>query len=511
MELKKLLLQLVAENISLQHDYVRPILEKCYNNDVKALQVILYQCINKDKIGEEQIPINLMSNLSELLKEGFYPNKSTNLIHALSILLHIISIERNIDLDIINDKLDEYEKTYGWNHIDTFLLPCDLFGCYSISLLIRLMKSKVLIKYKNNEYQRYKHILEKQIFITNDKAIDNYIFKLLVDVNNNINLNLYTGDILSYNFDNIFGITKFNTIFCNPPYTTNTVSYKKRSANYCYHTYFYHLIKYADRIIMTTPARWLQTTSGELRHLKQLRTSIKENSHLRMIHHYPDFTGNILKNNGGLVYFIYDKDYIGECNINNVLVNVSKMDIILTDGRYINLIKKISKFKYESVNNRFLSPSWAGIKTNDSKISETGKTKIHVSKRKNSKGFQWFDGKYLQYKKPLHFKSWKVLTPETASSSGKGFSNNFIISKPSEIFTETFCGFVVSSEMEAKNLISYFKTDFVNKLISIRKIKNHINKEVLEWVPNVPLDEEWNDEKLFKYFKLTKKERELIN
>ena len=69
---------------------------------------------------------------------------------------------------------------------------------------------------------------------------------------------------------------------------------------------------------------------------------------------------------------------------------------------------------------------------------------------------------------------------------------------------------ITNSKNEAKSLVSYLKTSFADKLLSIRKIKNHITKDNLKWIPNVPLDRLWTNEELFKYFKLTKQEQKLF-
>ena len=45
----------------------------------------------------------------------------------------------------------------------------------------------------------------------------------------------------------------------------------------------------------------------------------------------------------------------------------------------------------------------------------------------------------------------------------------------------------------------------------MRKIKNHINKDVLMWVPIVPLNREWNNESIETYFKLTINEKNIVN
>ena len=56
----------------------------------------------------------------------------------------------------------------------------------------------------------------------------------------------------------------------------------------------------------------------------------------------------------------------------------------------------------------------------------------------------------------------------------------------------------------------YLNTKFVNKLLSIRKISQHIKPDTCKWIPIVPFDREWTDEELFKYFDLTEEEQKLI-
>ena len=54
------------------------------------------------------------------------------------------------------------------------------------------------------------------------------------------------------------------------------------------------------------------------------------------------------------------------------------------------------------------------------------------------------------------------------------------------------------------------KTKLANKLLSLRKISQDIKPDTLKWIPLVPFDREWTDEKLFEYFNLTEEEKELI-
>lgn len=58
--------------------------------------------------------------------------------------------------------------------------------------------------------------------------------------------------------------------------------------------------------------------------------------------------------------------------------------------------------------------------------------------------------------------------------------------------------------------MSYLNTNFANKLLSIRKISQHINPDTCKWIPMVPFDREWTDNQLYEYFNLTEEEINLI-
>ena len=43
-------------------------------------------------------------------------------------------------------------------------------------------------------------------------------------------------------------------------------------------------------------------------------------------------------------------------------------------------------------------------------------------------------------------------------------------------------------------------------MLSLRKISQHINSDTCKWIPLPPLDRNWTDDKVYKYFELTKDE-----
>ena len=87
---------------------------------------------------------------------------------------------------------------------------------------------------------------------------------------------------------------------------------------------------------------------------------------------------------------------------------------------------------------------------------------------------------------------------------------NIIIGYPYEIHTKSYISFNLNSEIEAISLLSYMKCKLPNFMLSLRKISQDISESTCKWIPLPPLNKEWNNEKVYKYFKLSENEIELI-
>ena len=62
------------------------------------------------------------------------------------------------------------------------------------------------------------------------------------------------------------------------------------------------------------------------------------------------------------------------------------------------------------------------------------------------------------------------------------------------------------SKAKAKVFASYLRTQFVRFLISLQKYTQHLYSERFSFVPDLPMNQTWTDEKLYKKYGLTKEE-----
>jgi site-specific DNA-methyltransferase (adenine-specific) len=111
---------------------------------------------------------------------------------------------------------------------------------------------------------------------------------------------------------------------------------------------------------------------------------------------------------------------------------------------------------------------------------------------------------------PAWIDEWKVLMTAVQGTSAAvetKFLSKPIIAKPGTACTETYLvAGHFDNEMEATNYAQYLRTRFVRFLISLRKGTQHATRDVYSFAPDLPLNQEWTDAKLYKRYGLVKDE-----
>ena len=87
-----------------------------------------------------------------------------------------------------------------------------------------------------------------------------------------------------------------------------------------------------------------------------------------------------------------------------------------------------------------------------------------------------------------------------------------IIATPQMACTETFIQIgAFKTEQEAKNCLSYMKTKLFRLLVGIRKQDQGASRSIYKLVPMQDFSESWNDDKLYRKYKLSEEEIRYIN
>jgi site-specific DNA-methyltransferase (adenine-specific) len=330
-----------------------------------------------------------------------------------------------------------------------------------------------------------------------------FIIKQIFNLNNEYELNLYEGDTLEVNIKKIFNIAKFDIIIGNPPYNKEF----KGNNGYAPPLFNKFIEYYMDRCKLLSfiiPSRWFVGGKG---YDKFLNFMIRR-ADIVYIKHYSnsqDIFGKTVIIKGGVNYFLKDDEYNGKCKLNNEFIELKKYDIII-DNKYISIIDKI--INHETLANIYNSKGYYGVSLTDDRLNIEHKKnyiKCYVSQQK---GFINYIDKTTINKNKLN--KYKVITVTASTANNECFGNMFVGGK-NDIHSESYISFNVNNEDEAHNLLLFMKSRFANFLLKLRKLTHNISENTCKWIPLQPLNEKWNDEKIYKYFNLTDKEIELVN
>ena len=478
----------------------------------KGLINIIHDIINKyfDKSSNTyNISIQFKLSIQSLL------DRPKELLELISDCLKPKAIEKKIfgevftPMNFINDNMlkdiEEYwlknkNENIWTNEKLTWYDPATGMGNYLIAIYYKLMeglKTKI-----PNEELRKKHIIENQLYMGELNKKNCFVVKQIFNINNTYKLNLYEGDTLNVKLNEVFGKTNFDIIIGNPPYNEELKT-KQGSAPALYNKFVEYYIDKCNILSFIVPSRWFGGGKG----LDKFREMMLKKTDIVYIKHYDDATiifGNTVSIEGGVNYFLIDKEYNGLCNYNGNNIQLNKFDIIV-NSKYYNIITSI--LQYENMSSIYIGQNYSGINSNDNRLIDKKTETTLLCYVSQQKGYI----KYIEkdnINKKRDFNKWKVITAE--ANGGKGCFGNMFIGKPNEICNQSYIIFEVKTEKEAESLLSYMKCKLPNFMLSLRKISQHINEATCKWIPLPPLNKEWNDEEVYKYFKLSEDEIKLI-
>lgn len=308
----------------------------------------------------------------------------------------------------------------------------------------------------------------------------------------------------------------YDVVFSNPPYQIADGGYKA-SARPIYHNIVCHAIDYLNPryVCMITPSRWMVGGKG----LNDYRSRMLSDRRVRMIQDFPGekdvFKSVIIK--GGVIYFLWDREYDGPCEFNGIHRYLDEFDIVVRDNISVSILKKVLK-KHPAgqfCDKKVLPQKPFGLRTFFKDwVPEGTPGSVKCYNRLKGKNFRYvLENNIRDNHKILH--KWKVLTSrangagqECDNSGSKTILSAFLVCKPRELCTETL---IVTGTFDTKtdsiNYSFYMNTRFYRFMLSLRVISQDINKHKFSWVPDFKdYTVQYTDEDLYKHFGLTKHE-----
>lgn len=314
---------------------------------------------------------------------------------------------------------------------------------------------------------------------------------------------------------------KFDLIISNPPYQLNDGGGSNGiSAKPIYHLFVNQAKKLKPRYMsMIVPSRWFAGGKG----LDDFRYDMLHDNRIRNIVNYPKsrdcFQGVDIA--GGINYFLWDRDYAGDCKFvtkvgnteNSKIRRLDEYPILISDNIGVEIVEKVRLLKEKTVSELVFPRNSFGFTTSyrGAKDSFVGALSLYSSAGKSyvrrdevTKNSEFID----YYKITVG-----TLNPDRAgvnnASDGKmSVTTKVRILRPGELTTETYIVVAVFKEEKQATLFAkYIKTKFVRYLISLTLSSMHIVKDNFQFVP-IPesFDEEATDELLYRKYNLSAEE-----
>jgi len=321
--------------------------------------------------------------------------------------------------------------------------------------------------------------------------------------------------------EKIFGNMKFDVIIGNPPYQMEDGGGRDSSAISLYHLFILQAKKLNPRYLsMIIPARWYSGGKG----LDDFRDEMLNDNRLRILHDFPEtkdcFPG--LNIRGGVCYFLWERENRGDCKVINHIKDELVVDcrpllekncsVFIRYNQAISILRKVQAYKEDTFGEIVSSRKPFGLASNFDRFQ------IKKTPMFNIKLYRFGDCGYVNIEQIEKLKeivdSYKVLVSK-ASPGGDEYPHSIvsqpIIAEPQSACTETYLVIRTCDSLdEARNVVSYIKTQFFRFMMSLVKNTQNISKGSYTFVPLQDFSHPWTDEMLYKKYGLTDDEMAFI-
>ncbi len=312
------------------------------------------------------------------------------------------------------------------------------------------------------------------------------------------------------------GDMQFDVIIGNPPYQLDDGGYGTSAAP-IYQLFVEKALDLDPRYaVFVTPSRWMAGGKG----LDKYRERMLSDKRLCKIVDYPKlyegFPG--VKIRGGISYFLWDRNHNGACAVQTiwdgqptgpaVARHLDAYDILVRRNEAVPILEKVRAKRETTLDARVSSRKPFGLATNFKGKPLKSGLKKPIQLYQNQR-ISWVERKEILTNSDW-IDEWKVLMTAVQGTSAAvetKFLSKPIIAEPGTACTETYLvAGHFDGETEAVNYAKYLRTRFVRFLVSLRKATQHATRDVYAFVPDLPLNQEWTDAKLYKRYGLTTEE-----
>lgn len=376
----------------------------------------------------------------------------------------------------------------------------------------------------NIRYKAIQHLWGKTSYDANDKPHTKCVFcgasKEQYDRDASLEAHAYEM-IHTTKPEEIFKM-KFDVIIGNPPYQLSDGG-QAASAKSIYHLFVEQAKKLNPRfLVMIIQARWY--TNGKGQGMNEFRHAMLTDKH---ISHLIDFKNSAdcfpgVNIAGGVCYFLWEKDYHGDCEIVNASGNgknpykdiekrsLDEFDILVRDNVAIHIIRKVLSHKERLMSQVVKSYSYFSVRSFER--GNKGKTSSDIVLL-SSEGKGYYNRAKISDKDNI-LEQYKVIITYAMSGGNKPSQDGMyqVVSSlqtlcPNEVCTETYLVLnAFDNKFLADNMKTYVRTKFFRFLLLQALTSIHITKDSFLFVPDQDFSKAWTDPDLYNKYSLSNEE-----
>lgn len=338
-------------------------------------------------------------------------------------------------------------------------------------------------------------------------------------------LESYAYPFLHIDLAQAFPNMKFNIIIGNPPYQMNDGEGGNGSSAIPLYQKFIERAKTNDPDLLSfvIPARWYADGKG----LDDFRKAMRTDTAISLLVDIPDsgdaFPGVEIK--GGVCYFVRKKGHNGPTLtktltsgkvVSEIERDLSEFDVILRREEAARILRKVqSRVAKDMLNTleTFVSARkpfglLANFKNFESKPFD-GAVQIYANKN-----IGWVSRDVIAVNQEWIDKQ-KVIVSK-AYGAGESYPHQItgkpIVASTPSCCTETYLVVrILEDEEQAQRFAAYMRTKIFRFLVSTRKTTQNMSRDKFKFVPDLPMTQEWDDEKLAAYFGLDEEDMTFIS
>ena len=327
---------------------------------------------------------------------------------------------------------------------------------------------------------------------------------------------IHTDDIKTRMAELFGDAMQFDVIIGNPPYQLSDGGHGSSAAP-IYQLFVEKALDLDPRYaVFVTPSRWMAGGKG----LDKYRERMLTDRRMRRIVDYPKlyegFPG--VKIRGGISYFVWDRTHHGPCEMQTIWDGqptgpvveryLDAHDILVRRNEAVPILEKVIAGGDSTLERRVSSQKPFGLRTFFHGKADSRRLKNPV-KLFGSQKITWVERSEVPANTSW-IDRWKVLMTRVQGTSAAvetKFLSKPIVAEPGTACTESYLvAGHFDSEAEAKHYAIYLRTRFVRFLVSLRKSTQDAARGVYAFVPDLPLDQEWTDAKLYQRYGLSQEE-----